>query len=91
MNDPAAVRASVARNLRAERQRRHWSLDDLVRRSGISKGMLVQIEGARTNQSIATLCKLANAMGVALPRIMEVSDEPGLSWNREHYRRGSRL
>lgn len=78
MNDPAAIGASVARNLKAERQRRRWSLDDLAGRSGISKGMLVQIEGARTNPSIATLCKLANALGVALPRIVEVTDEPAV-------------
>ena len=38
--------------------------------------MLVQIEQSQTNPSIATLCKLANALGVALPRLVEVADEP---------------
>jgi mannose-6-phosphate isomerase-like protein (cupin superfamily) len=38
--------------------------------------MLVQIEQSQTNPSIATLCKLANALGVALPRLVEVSDQP---------------
>jgi transcriptional regulator with XRE-family HTH domain len=42
----------------------------------VSKGMLVQIEQSQTNPSIATLCKLANALGVALPRLVEVADEP---------------
>ena len=43
-------------------------------RSGISKGMLVQIEQARTNPSIGTLCRLADAFGVTLAQIVELSD-----------------
>lgn len=76
MNDPHRVEAAIARNLLASRTRRGWSLAQLAARSGVSKGMLVQIEQAQTNPSIATLCKLANALGVALPRLVEVADEP---------------
>ena len=43
-------------------------------RSGVSKGMLVQIEQARTNPSIGTLCRLADAFGVTLAQIVELSD-----------------
>ncbi|MCC7126776.1 MAG: helix-turn-helix transcriptional regulator, partial [Acidobacteria bacterium] len=63
-------------NLREWRAKRGWSQAELARRAGLSKGMLVQIEQSQTNPSIATLCKLANALGVALPRLVEVSDEP---------------
>jgi transcriptional regulator with XRE-family HTH domain len=38
----------------------------------------VQVEQAQTNPSIATLCKLANALGVALPRLVEVDDDPAV-------------
>jgi mannose-6-phosphate isomerase-like protein (cupin superfamily) len=38
--------------------------------------MLVQVEQAQTNPSIATLCKLANALGIALVALVEVGDEP---------------
>lgn len=78
MNDPLRVEAALARNLRDWRTRRGWSQTELATRAGLSKGMLVQIEQAQTNPSIATLCKLANALGVALPRLIEVDDEPAV-------------
>lgn len=76
MNDPRRVEAALARNLRDWRSKRGWSQAELAARAGLSKGMLVQVEQAQTNPSIATLCKLANALGVALPRLVEVDDEP---------------
>jgi transcriptional regulator with XRE-family HTH domain len=78
MTDPEEVAAAIARNVRAFRTRRGWTLDALAARSGVSKGMVVQIEQARTNPSIATLCRLAGALGVAVPRLVEVSDAPPL-------------
>ncbi len=76
MNDPRRVEVALARNLREWRAKRGWSQAELAARAGLSKGMLVQVEQAKTNPSIATLCKLANALGVALPRLVEVDDEP---------------
>jgi DNA-binding XRE family transcriptional regulator/mannose-6-phosphate isomerase-like protein (cupin superfamily) len=76
MNDPRRIEAALAANLREWRSRRGWSQAELARRAGLSKGMLVQVEQAQTNPSIATLCKLANALGIALPRLVEVSEEP---------------
>src|SRR5262245_46049272 len=76
VNDPRRVEAALAHNLREWRTRRGWSQTELAARAGLSKGMLVQIEQSQTNPSIATLCKLANALGVALPRLVEVADEP---------------
>jgi transcriptional regulator with XRE-family HTH domain len=78
MNDPRRVEAALAHNLREWRTRRGWSQAELAARAGVSKGMLVQIEQSQTNPSIATLCKLANALGVALPRLVEVADEPAI-------------
>jgi len=78
MNDPRRIEAALARNLREWRTRRGWSLAELAERADLSKGMLVQIEQAQTNPSIATLCKLANALGVALPRLVEVDEEPAV-------------
>lgn len=71
--DADEVAAAIARNARDLRSDRQWSLDQLATRSGISKGMLVQIEQARTNPSIATLCRLADAFGVALAQLVELS------------------
>lgn len=76
MNDPRRIEAALAANLREWRTRRGWSQSELAARAGLSKTMLVQVEQAQTNPSIATLCKLANALGIALMKLVEVTDEP---------------
>jgi len=76
VTDPAAVTAAVARNLRALRTGRGWSLDTLAARSGVSKGVLVAVEQARGNPSVATLCRISDAFGVALSSLVEVDDAP---------------
>lgn len=72
--DAEEVAAAIARNTRDLRAERQWTLDQLAARSSISKGMLVQIEQARTNPSIATLCRLADAFGITLAQLVELSD-----------------
>lgn len=71
--DADEVAAAIARNTRELRADRQWTLDQLAARSGVSKGMLVQIEQARTNPSIATLCRVADAFGVALAELVELA------------------
>jgi transcriptional regulator with XRE-family HTH domain len=67
--------AAVAARVRALRSARGWSLDELAGRSGVSKGMLVQIEAARTNPSLGTLCRIADAVGVAIGQLLEPDRE----------------
>ncbi len=74
MPDADQVAAAIARNTRGLRADRQWTLDQLATRSGVSKGMLVQIEQSRTNPSIATLCRVADAFGVTLAQLVELSD-----------------
>jgi transcriptional regulator with XRE-family HTH domain len=76
MPDPEIIAAAIARNVHALRTRRSWTLDALATRSGVSKGMLVEVEQARTNPSIATLCRIADALGVSVPRLVEVDESP---------------
>jgi transcriptional regulator with XRE-family HTH domain len=76
--DPEAVAAAVARNVRALRQARGWTLATLAARSGVSKGMVVEIEQGRTNPSIATICRLATALGAGLAQLLAVGPEPVL-------------
>jgi transcriptional regulator with XRE-family HTH domain len=80
MTDPgagrvSAVTAAVARQVRDLRASRGWSFEELAGRSGVSKGMLVQIEAARTNPSVGTLCRVADAFGVNIARLLEPGDE----------------
>ena len=76
MPSPEAVAAAVARNTRRLRTERGWSLDQFAQRSGVSKGMLVHLEQARTNPSLGTLCKVAETLGVSLAGLIETDEVP---------------
>ncbi|WP_327270438.1 XRE family transcriptional regulator [Streptomyces sp. NBC_01218] len=69
-----AANQAIAWNVQTLRAERSWSLQALATRAGVSKGVLVQIEKARTNPSIATLCRLADALGVRLERLLQASE-----------------
>ena len=70
------VTEAVARNVREARTERRWTLEQLASRSGVSKGMVVQIEQGRTNPSIGTLSKVAEALGVSLPDLVDTGEGP---------------
>jgi transcriptional regulator with XRE-family HTH domain len=74
--EPDDVNAAVGRNVRSHRTRLAWTLDDLAARSGVSKGMLSQVEQARTNPSVATICRLATALGVSVASLVEAPEMP---------------
>src|SRR5918994_2529873 len=76
MSVPPDVAATVAVNLRRLRAARGWSLEAFAGRSGVSKGMLVQLEQARTNPSLGTLCRVAEALSVSLTALIEASEKP---------------
>jgi len=70
---------TISRRIQARRRERRLSLDQLSARAGVSKGMLVQIERGATNPSIATLCKVAAALGSS---VADLVDAPGRSQAR---------
>jgi transcriptional regulator with XRE-family HTH domain len=68
------VAAEIASRVRAARAQRRWTLDELAARSTVSRRLLVQIEHADANPSLATLLKLAAALGITLTELL--SEEP---------------
>jgi transcriptional regulator with XRE-family HTH domain len=74
--DPDHKRATeaVARAVRRLRTDRTWTLDEVARRSGISRRLIVQIEQGQANPSIGTLLRLANVFEVTLSEL--VATEP---------------
>jgi transcriptional regulator with XRE-family HTH domain len=70
------IAAVVAERVRALRTARKWSLDELASRSGVSKGMVAQIDGGRTNPSIGTLVRIADAFGVTIAKLVEDTRPP---------------
>lgn len=78
MPDLELVTQSIARNTKRLRQARDFSLDMLAARAGVSRGMLIQIEQARTNPSIGTLVRVADALGVSIAQLLDYSDTPAV-------------
>jgi XRE family transcriptional regulator, regulator of sulfur utilization len=64
--------AEVLKKLRADRR---LSLDDLAARSGVSRAALSQIEGARTNPTLAVLWKIAVGLDVPFHDLLGSNDE----------------
>ena len=64
------VATEIASRVRAQRARRRWTLDELAARSTVSRRLLVQIEHAAANPSLATLLKLAAALDVTLTELL---------------------
>jgi transcriptional regulator with XRE-family HTH domain len=69
----AELLSVLSARIRARREQRRLSLDRLAARSQVSKGMLVHIENGRANPSIATLCKVAAALGASVADLVQAS------------------
>ncbi|MFI1966290.1 helix-turn-helix domain-containing protein [Streptomyces pathocidini] len=76
MTDLDHLTQSLARNLKRWRNERGFTLDGLAARAGVSRGMIIQIEQARTNPSVGTTVKLADALGVSITTLLDYDQEP---------------
>lgn len=63
--------AAVAATVRGLRQGRGLSVDQLAIRAGVSKGALVTLENAAANPNLATLVRIADALGVSVSALVE--------------------
>ncbi|WP_412544116.1 XRE family transcriptional regulator [Longispora sp. K20-0274] len=78
MTEHDVVAQAIAAHLKELRALRGWSFDELAQRSGVSRGMLIQIEGARTNPSVGTLVRVSQALGVTLAQLVVTDVSPVL-------------
>ncbi|MDQ0475067.1 helix-turn-helix domain-containing protein [Labrys wisconsinensis] len=62
----------IAQRLRALRAERNWPLDELARRSGVSRATLSRLENAEVSPTTAVLGKLCTAYGLTLSRLMHL-------------------
>ncbi|MEW2547646.1 XRE family transcriptional regulator [Streptomyces sp. NPDC047002] len=67
---------ALARNLKHWRADRGLTLDALAERASVSRGMIIQIEQARTNPSVGTTVKLADALGVSIATLLDFEHGP---------------
>src|SRR5689334_23365505 len=72
MDENAAALASViGGRVRHERQSRRWTLDHLAEAAGVSRRLVVNVEQGAANPSVGTLLRIAGALGVGLPALVE--------------------
>ncbi|MFJ4777523.1 helix-turn-helix domain-containing protein [Streptomyces sp. NPDC088762] len=76
MSDLEQLTQALARNLKRWRGERGFTLDSLAARAGVSRGMIIQIEQARTNPSVGTTVKLADALGVSITTLLDHDRTP---------------
>jgi transcriptional regulator with XRE-family HTH domain len=63
--------ATIAANLRRERERTGLSQGELARKAGLAKSTLSQLEAGNGNPSVETLWALGVALGVPFSRLVE--------------------
>lgn len=67
---------AIGENVRRARQALGYSQEHLAEAADLSKGTVVAIEQQRGNPSVATLCALAEALGVGLASLLEPPTGP---------------
>jgi transcriptional regulator with XRE-family HTH domain len=86
-----ATEVDVGERLREIRRQRRATLKTVAQRSGLSESFLSQVERGRSNASIASLRRIADALGVSVadlfepagpprPRVLRRDDRPALTF-----------
>jgi len=73
---PVPTPPPLGKNIMAIRKEQGLSLDELARRSGVSKAMLSQVEQHKTNPTIATLWKIAYGLDAGLEQLLGREGSP---------------
>jgi quercetin dioxygenase-like cupin family protein/DNA-binding phage protein len=71
-NNASQLSAAIGAKVRAERQAREWTLDQLAEHSGVSRRMLINVEQGGANPSVTTLLRLSDALGIGLQALVAV-------------------
>jgi transcriptional regulator with XRE-family HTH domain len=72
-----STEVDVGERLRTLRRFRRYTLQSVAARSGISESFLSQVERGRSNASIASLKRIADALGVSMADLFEPDGLPG--------------
>jgi transcriptional regulator with XRE-family HTH domain len=78
--------AQIAARIRAERDARDWSLDELAQHSGVSRAMISKVERQESSPTAALLGKLSAALGLTLSQLLARAEQ-GQSGLAVHRRR----
>lgn len=88
------INDNIAYNFKKIRKKRGLSLDKVSQLTGVSKGMLAQIEKGTSTASVTTLWKIANGLKVSFSSLMSqatnqvnfIRKKDMITENNSHYR-----
>jgi len=63
--------AKLGLNLKRTRTKKSISQGDIARDLGVSRGFISTIENGKTNPTLATIAKLAKALGVSIVELIK--------------------
>jgi transcriptional regulator with XRE-family HTH domain len=65
----------IGKNIMHYRKKKGISLDELARRSGVSKSMLSQIEQEKTNPTVITVWKISRVLDTSIEELVEAGSD----------------
>ena len=68
------IHEEVGARIRELRNHKDMSLEELAERSGVSKTPLSKLERGKSNVTLKTLARVANALEVSVAAIMDIED-----------------
>ncbi len=71
MQDSIAVRKALGLRVRALREKRKWSHEDLAHESGLARSFTGAIERGEKDLRLTTLVKLANTFGITVSQLFK--------------------
>ena len=70
MQEANVLATSLAARVRAEREERGWSIDQLAARSGVSRAMISKIEREEASPTAVLLGRISGAFGLTLSTLL---------------------
>ncbi len=74
-SDAGSIDRLIAQRLKGLRAERGWSLDELARRSTVSRATLSRLENAEVSPTASALGKLCAAYGLTMSRLMRLVED----------------
>jgi transcriptional regulator with XRE-family HTH domain len=75
LTEDLTIDRRIAQRLRSLRAERGWSLDELARRSHVSRATLSRLENADVSPTASVLGKLCAAYGLTMSRLMHMVED----------------
>ncbi len=87
LDRPPLTVQTVGREIKRLRKLREWTLEQLASASGVSAGLLSQVERGQGNPSFNTLVQVAHALGIPVARLVAGEQMSSPVVRREERRR----